>query len=136
MDWLRRLSWAFVAGCVGTIGFYIGIRLGMASGLVAGPPPAMEFLASKGFFYRQVVWGGIWGLLLVVPFLSGMWWLRGPVAGGLATLAAIFIFRPEVPPLPLIVNMVVLNAGFWGVTAGFWHDKVMLGGREPADASA
>ena len=135
MDWLRRLSWAFVAGCVGTIGFYIGIRIGMASGLVAGPPPVMEFLASKEFFYRQVTWGGIWGLLFVVPFLSGMWWLRGMIVGLLATLAAVFIFRPEVPPLPLIVNMVVLNAGFWGLTAGFWHDKVMLGGRDPAAAA-
>lgn len=131
MDWLRRLSGAFVAGCIGTIGFFIGIRIGMATGLVAGPPPMMEFLASKEFFYRQVVWGGIWGLLFVVPFLSTMWWLRGLIVGGLATLAAIFIFRPEVPPLPLIVNMVVLNAGFWGITAGFWHDKVMRGGGEP-----
>lgn len=136
MELLRRLSWAFAAGCVGTIGFFIGIRIGMASGLVAGPPAMMEFLASKEFFYRQVVWGGIWGLLFVVPFLSPMWWLRGLVVGGLATLAAIFIFRPEVPPLPVIVNMVVLNAGFWGITAGFWHDKVMLGGRQPAAAGA
>ena len=135
MDWPRRLCWAFVAGCVGTIGFFIGIRIGMASGLVAPPPPVMEFLASKEFFYRQVVWGGVWGLLFVVPFLSGMWWLRGLIVGGLATLAAIFIFRPEVPPLPLIVTMVVLNAGFWGITAGFWHDKVMLGGREPSAAA-
>lgn len=132
MEWLRRLSSAFVAGCVGVIIFYIAFRIGIAAGLIKAPEPAMQFLTSKEFFYRQTVWGGIWGFLFVVPLLGArLWWARGLIVGLLASLAALFIFRPELPPLPQVINTLVLNMVFWGIPAAFWHDKVMAGGALP-----
>lgn len=124
MDWLRRLSHAFVAGCAGVVVFYIAIRIAMMAGLM--PEAAMKFLASKEFFYRQTVWGGIWGFLFVVPVLGArLWWARGLIVGLLASLAALFYFRAELPPMQQIVTVLVLNMVFWGLAAAFWHDKVL-----------
>lgn len=126
MDWLRRLSWAFVAGCVGVIVFYIGLRLALATGIMSPPEQALAVITSKAFLYQKITWGGIWGFLFAAPVLARMWWLRGLIVGLLATLAALFIFQPTLPPLPLIVVAAVLNMVFWGLSAAFWHDKVML----------
>ena len=129
MDWLRRLSWAFAAGCVGVIGFYIGLRLSIEAGIIKGPEPMMTMLTSKGFFYSRLTWGGIWGFLFAVPLLTGKWWwLRGLIVGFLATLVAILVFQPQVPPVAQIISMLVLNMVFYGLVAGFWHDKVMFQG--------
>src|SRR3546814_9004764 len=94
MELLRSLSRAFVSGCVGVVGFFIGAYLFIAVGLIDAPP-VVETFQSKAFIYKQVVWGGIWGLLFVLPLLRPFWWARGLIVGGLATLAAIFVFQPE-----------------------------------------
>jgi len=125
MDLLRQLSWAFVSGCVGVLLFYAAFRIGIEAGVIKAPAPALKFLTSKGFFYKQVVWGGIWGLAFVIPVLSGKWWLRGLIVGLAATLVAIFVFRQTLPPAPVIAIGLVLNMVFWGLAAAFWHDKVM-----------
>lgn len=124
MELLRSLSWSFVSGCVGTVGFFVGAFLFIAVGFI-DTPQTVETFQSKAFIYKQVVWGGIWGFLFTAPLLRPHWWARGLIVGTLATLAAIFIFLPEVPSLTTIVYAFVLNAIFWGLSAAFWRDRVM-----------
>jgi hypothetical protein len=129
MDVLRRLSLAFASGCFGVLLFYVAIRAGLAAGLINPPEAALKFLTSKAFLYRQVVWGGIWGFAFMIPFLKGKWWLRGPIVGFVASLAAIFVFGSgAIPPAPRLIAILVLNMGFWGLTAAFWHDKAVKAG--------
>ncbi len=120
---LRRLSWAFVSGCAGVIVFFAAAHVLIAVGII--PDAAAGQFSSKAFIYKQVTWGGIWGLPFVLPLLRPMWWLRGLIVGALASLAALFIFMPQLPPVPTIVLVFVLNAVFWGVPAAFWHDRIM-----------
>lgn len=126
MEILRRLSWAYLAGCVGTLGFFVGLHIGLQTGLMKPPEQVFAMLTSKGFFYKQVVWGGVWGLLFVIPAFKRQWWVRGPIVGALATAAALFYFRATLPPPQIIVGAIILNVMFWGLTAGLWHDRVML----------
>lgn len=82
------------------------------------PPPAPE--SYLPLFYRLVVWGGIWGVLLAVPVLNRLWWLKGIIIGVLATLAILFYFNPAVTTPPMrFVYALVLNA-IWGIAAGAW----------------
>lgn len=124
MELLRSLSRSFVSGCVGTVGLFAGAYLFIAAGLIDAPQ-MVETFQSKAFIYKLVVWGGIWGFLLSVPLLRPHWWARGPIVGTLATIAAIFVFQPAVPPLIFVVYAFVLNAIFWGLSAAFWRDRVM-----------
>lgn len=126
MEVLRRLSWAYLAGCVGTLGFFVGLYIGLKTGVMKPPEQALAMLTSKGFFYKQVVWGGVWGWLFVIPLFKRQWWIRGPIVGALATAAALFYFRTTLPPVEIIVGAIILNVLFWGLTAALWHDRVMV----------
>jgi hypothetical protein len=75
-----------------------------------------------------VVWGGIWGFAFMIPFLTGKWWLRGPIVGIAATLVAIFVFRGGQADLTFVIGAVILNVVCWGLTAAFWYDRVVKGG--------
>ena len=128
MDVLRRLSLAFASGCFGVLLFYVALRAGLEAGIIKPPAQALKFLTSKEFLYKQVVWGGIWGFAFFIPFLKGKWWARGLIVGLAATLVAIFVFQKAVPPVQIIIGALVLNMVFWGLTAAFWHDKVVKAG--------
>ena len=128
MDILRRGSLAFAAGAFGVILFYLVMQAGIGAGIMKPTGKALEFLTSKLFLYRSVVWGGIWGFAFMIPFLKGKWWLRGPIVGAAATLVAIFVFRGGQADLTFVIGAVVLNVVCWGLTAAFWYDKVVKGG--------
>ncbi|MEJ2119333.1 MAG: hypothetical protein P8Z76_01250 [Alphaproteobacteria bacterium] len=128
MTILRRGSLAFASGAFGVILFYLVLRGGLAAGLLNPPEPALKLLTSKAFLYRSVVWGGIWGFAFMIPFLTGKWWLRGPIVGIAATLVAIFVFRGGQADLTFVIGAVILNVVCWGLTAAFWYDRVVKGG--------
>jgi hypothetical protein len=83
------------------------------------PPPTPD--SYLPLLYRIIVWGGIWGLLFVVPVMNRMWWLKGMIIGALATLAILFYFNPAVttPPMRLVYAF-FLNTIIWGTAAGAW----------------
>ncbi len=127
---LRNLSVAFTAGAIGGLVNVILLSVLNRSGLLAAigldlPPPALP-----AFLYKQIVWGGLWGLLLVAPFLTRNWWIRGLLLGAAASLVALVVFFPQTPlgmfglnkgPLmPLLVFFV--NSGF-GLAAAWWYER-------------
>ena len=67
---LRDLSLAFAAGAVGALANSIAVWLAGDHGLTAalGLKVAPELTAA--WLYPRLVWGGIWGLLLVLPILE------------------------------------------------------------------
>ena len=86
--------------------------------LIGLPPPTPE--SYLPLIYRLVVWGGLWGLLLVVPVMNRLWWLKGIIIGVLATLAILFYFNPGITtPWMRLVYVLVLNS-VWGLAAGGW----------------
>jgi hypothetical protein len=116
----RQLTLAFGAGAFGSIILalvaFVLARLGVPQGIGASSPPA-----DLPFFYRLLVWGGIWGFLFVLPVLMRAWWLKGIVIGLLATAALIFFFSPALQGAPAaqIGYIIVLNS-IWGIAAGAW----------------
>ncbi len=72
----RMLTMAFGAGAFGAIVLVFVNRLLTSLnvqallGFAADKPPAFP-----AALYSILVWGGIWGLLLVVPILNRLWWL-------------------------------------------------------------
>ncbi len=124
----RNISLGFAAGVIGGLGWFLGVWLALKAGII---PANMEAaLLGKTTLYRQMIWGGAWGILLAVPVLTSLWWLKGFIVGCLATAAAVFYFGAHVPwPVERIVMAVVLNGVFWGLFAGFWYWLVAREGR-------
>ncbi len=130
MSVLNALSRAFTAGAVGAVANVIFVVLAGMIGLIAAmgigfpAPPLPEFL------YKQMVWGGLFGLLFATPYVKGSWIARGLVVGLIASLAALFIFLPRAgagvagldagamtPVLVLIANSI------WGLVAAWFYDR-------------
>jgi len=130
MSALNALARGFTAGAIGAVANVIFVILAGTAGLIAAmgigfpAPPLPEFL------YKQVVWGGLFGLLFAAPLLKGSWIGRGLMVGLIASLAAFFIFLPMAgagiaglnagvmtPVLVLIANSI------WGLAAAWFYDR-------------
>ena len=125
----RELSLTFAAGSLGglvnSVALWIIGQMGLTAALGVKIAPAF----SPPWLYPRVVWGGLWGLLFLLPFLrrGSLFW-----AGFLASLAPtavqLFYIFPQVARkgvaglelgllTPLVV--VVVNA-IWGWAAAAW----------------
>ena len=92
---------------------------------------ALEPELSAAWLYPRIVWGGLWGGLLVLPLASGSFLRRGlllSLGPSLAQLLIVFpargagAFGSELGTLtPLLV--LVLN-GVWGLVASWWAASV------------
>jgi hypothetical protein len=124
----RELSVAFSAGCFG--GFvnslavwFFGV-IGITASLGVQIAPAL----TPPYLYQKVVWGGIWGIILLLPILRASIWLRGILLSLGPTIVQLIIVFPirlnkglmglELGQLtPLFVF--VYNA-IWGICAVAW----------------
>ncbi|HBD10298.1 MAG TPA: hypothetical protein DCZ69_18765 [Syntrophobacteraceae bacterium] len=127
-----RLSVGFAAGCLGALVnswlvWYLGHRgIPHMLGVTLAPKWSLAFL------YPRLVWGGIWGLLFVLPIWRGSFWIavfwRGFVFSFAPTALQLFYVFPNLMGkgnmglalgkfTPLFV--IGYNA-VWGLTAALW----------------
>lgn len=130
---LRKLSLAFSAGALGALAnslFLWAIGAAGATAIIGvGIAPAL----TPGWLYPRLVWGGIWGFLLLAPVWRGRRWLRRGLLFSLGpTLVQLFVVFPVKTPhgimgfgLGELTPLVVLAANaVWGLVAAFWYRRV------------
>jgi len=125
---LRGVTVVFGAGAFGgllnTLCVWACGRYGVTDAIHVGIAPALTL----PWLYQRLVWGGIWGLLFLLPVLPGRVFWRGvffSIGPTLVQLLVIFpyhankgMFGLELGTLtPLFV--IVVNA-VWGVAASVW----------------
>ncbi|WP_444895575.1 hypothetical protein [Microbulbifer sp. SSSA005] len=75
-DIVRNLSICFAVGCFGGLCYAVGLwamgRYGFTQFLGVDLAPSL----SNAYLYQRVVWGGVFGLLLLLP-LRNAWLIRG-----------------------------------------------------------
>ena len=114
MPALKNLNHGFAAGVVGIIPLLILLFLLNTQG--KGPPITLELI------YRDVTWGGLWGLLLALPWLVTKWWARGLVLGIAAAIVLIVFFIPSGAPLDAVQIMLILVLHIvWGLATAYWY---------------
>jgi hypothetical protein len=127
----RELSLYFSAGAIGAVANSLAAwgagRIGLlhAVGVAIAPPLTPQWL------YPRIVWGGIWGLLFILPLAPRRWLRQGLLVSLGPTLAQLLFFFPRAGKgllgtelglaTPLVV--LVLN-GIWGATASLWIHRV------------
>ncbi|HZS07703.1 MAG TPA: hypothetical protein VFD58_22900 [Blastocatellia bacterium] len=125
---LARLSVCFAGGCVGGLlnslamwgagEAHVTARLGVK----LAPAFSWEWLLPR------VLWGGLWGLLFLLPIMRRhSVLLRGLVVSLAPTLAQLFYFFPQSQRGVLGLSLgqltplfVLLFNAVWGVTAAWW----------------
>ncbi|NIA71228.1 hypothetical protein HBA54_21750 [Pelagibius litoralis] len=129
----NQISLGFAAGSLGAlanVGFLIAAGAG---GLIAAMSIQLPEPALPAFLYKQVAWGGLWGILLAVPLLGGNWVVRGLILSLLASAATLFFFFPMLTSGDQGPGMAGLNLGtltpvlvlvanaVWGLVAAWWY---------------
>lgn len=122
---LQKLALAFGAGALGGLANSLLVWFLGAVGITAALGVAIAPEITPGWLYPRLVWGGLWGGLLLLPVLPGAFIARGLLLGLGPALVQLFIVFPykaekgmaglalgEMTPLiVLFVNLV------WGLVA-------------------
>ncbi|MCU0571570.1 MAG: hypothetical protein MUC41_01120 [Syntrophobacteraceae bacterium] len=116
-DFYRRASLCFAAGCVGGLAnaalvWYLG-REGIPQMVGVSIAPAW----TASFLYQRMVWGGIWGLVFLMPAMKGGFWV------GVFSRGILFSFMPSFLQLfyvlPFMAGKGLLGLGLGKLTPVF-----------------
>jgi hypothetical protein len=100
---------AALGGLAVTLAFWALGRLGVPSLLgISGPPPSLEAPA----IYRNMVWGGLWGLLFLLPVSPDSLGRKAMILTLAPVLVALLVFIPLRGGSPLGLDRGYLTP-FW-----------------------
>ena len=126
--WLRNMSLYFAAGSLGGLMNSIALWLFGAYGINTALQVAIHPRLTPGWLYPRIVWGGLWGLLFVLPLVKSRFFLRGLMLSLGPTLAQLFYIFPTIQHQGMLglklgvltpVLVILVNA-IWGIAAALW----------------
>ena len=95
---LKKIALCFSAGCAGGLANSVVVWLAGAIGITAALGVNIAPSFTPAWLYPRIVWGGLWGLLFLLPMLRGQPYVRGLVWSlGPTTVQLLIIF-------PLVAN--------------------------------
>ena len=122
---MKKLLIFFAAGCLGALVNSVVVwqfgQLGITSSLGVSMAPSW----SPGWLYPRIVWGGLWGLLFILPMLQSRLLLKGSILSLFPTVVQLFIIFPLIAgkgvggiALGLLTPVFVLFFNWvWGVAS-------------------
>lgn len=91
---MKTLLIFFAAGCVGALANSLAVwvfgHYGITSSLGVSIVPHL----SADWLYPRIVWGGLWGLLFILPMLQSKLLLKGAVLSLFPTAVQLFVVFP------------------------------------------
>ncbi len=127
---VKKISSAFSAGAVGGLAnslvvWIFGV-LGITSLLGVKIAPHL----SPAWLYPRIVWGGLWGLLFLLPVMIRSLFARAFVFSLAPTAVMLFIIFPKMGKgvyglsLGTLTPVFVILFNFiWGIAAAYWFVK-------------
>jgi len=123
-----RVSLVFSAGCVGALANSVAVWLFGALGIAGALGVKIAPLLTPGFLYPRIVWGGLWGLLFLIPFQGDRAVLRGlllSIGPTLVQLLVVFPLKAQKGILGLDLGVLtpvlaVFYNAVWGLVAAYW----------------
>ena len=114
-DLLRKVAVTYAAGTIGALANSAALQLLRALRTDTGIPAA-----TPDWLYSRLVWGGLFGLLFMLPVLPGRPLAKGLLLSVAPSVARLTLFAPAGGiGGPVAVAMVFVFNGVWGVTAAF-----------------
>ncbi len=124
----KKITMVFGAGCLGGLVNSLTVWIFGVYGIASAFGVKIAPQLSAPWLYPRVVWGGIWGLLFLLPLMQKRFLLRGLIFSLGPTLVQIFIVFPMKANKGLMgldlgsltpLAVIVFNA-VWGLTAAIW----------------
>ena len=124
----KNLSLVFGAGCLGGLVNSLAVWLSGMYGITSAIGVKIAPQLSAAWLYPRIVWGGIWGVLFLLPLLRRKLLIQGLIYSLGPTLVQLFVVFPMKANKGMMgldlgtltpLAVVVFNA-VWGVTAAVW----------------
>ncbi|MBI5592612.1 MAG: hypothetical protein HY881_19265 [Deltaproteobacteria bacterium] len=93
---MKKLLLFFAAGCVGALANSLTIWFFGHQGITRSIGVAMSPALSPEWLYPRIVWGGLWGLLFILPMLNSRLFAKGSILSLFPTAVQLFIIFPYV----------------------------------------
>lgn len=129
---LRKTALCFSAGCIGgfansVLAWIVG-GIGITAALGVSIAPSL----TTAWLYPRIVWGGLWGLLFLLPYLKGLPYVRGLLWSLGPTIVQLFIVFPIAEnkgilglELGLLTPLTVLMCNaVWGLMAALVLERI------------
>ena len=91
---MKKFLLAFAAGCVGGLVYCIVMWLFSRYGISQSLGVSLYGSLSPQWMYPRIVWGGLWGLLFLLPMLTNSIVMRSLVISLIPTLVQLLIIYP------------------------------------------
>ncbi|USD23218.1 hypothetical protein ACJJIC_11715 [Microbulbifer sp. ANSA002] len=91
---MKKLLIFFAAGCLGAVANSVVVWLFGDFGITPSLGVSITPTLSAEWLYPRVVWGGIWGLFFILPFLPSRLLLKGSILSLLPTAFQLFVVFP------------------------------------------
>ncbi len=125
---VRKISGAFTGGALGALIDSANIWILGQAGVTAMLGISLRPQFTAPWLYPRLVWGGIWALLLILPFFRQKTALRGILMSLVPTTMMLVMVFPEMGmgllglKAGLLTPILVLLLNFiYGMVASFWH---------------
>lgn len=125
---IRKISSGYVGGALGAMVDSINVWVLSKLGILALLGVSMRPDFTTQWLYPRLVWGGLWGLLLVLPFLKNRVLLRGMLMSLAPTALVLLVMFPGMGKgmlglgFGLLTPLVVLLLNLiWGMVAALWY---------------
>ena len=127
-NFFKKISLVFAAGCLGGLVNSLAVWsfgvLGISTTLGVKLAPQL----SAPWLYPRLVWGGIWGVLFLIPMIQQRFLFRGLILSLGPTLIQLFVVFPMKAnkgmmglDLGLLTPaLVIFFNAIWGWTAAIW----------------
>jgi hypothetical protein len=128
MKFIQKISLAYAAGCVGGLSNSLVLWFFGAQGINQLLGVKLAPSLTPAFLYPRVVWGGLWGLLFLLPWPANNIWTQGLIFSLGPTLVQLFLVFPlrlEKGILGLEIGLltpllVVFFNAIWGLGTAWW----------------
>lgn len=141
---LNRIAVAFAAGTAGGLATAITLWLFGVLGITGAFGVALAPALAPGFLYHMMIWGGIFGFLFLLPFLTGSVVLRGLLYGLAPSIVQCLIVFPVKADAGMLglglgaltpVFVLIFNS-VWGIVTAYLFVRAHGDDAAPASATA
>jgi len=91
---MKKVLIFFAAGCLGALANSLAVWLFGDLGITKLLGVSISPSLTAGWLYPRIVWGGIWGLLFILPLLQSKPLLKGSVLSLFPTAIQLFVVFP------------------------------------------
>lgn len=122
----KSVAIGFTSGAIGGIANVVFLAIIALIGLQSFVDPG-NLTTFKAFLYKQMVWGGLWGIIMAIIYIPKNWILRG-IIFGLITAAVVFLVVLPMKGAGIAglekgthIPLLVLGADLtWGIVTSFF----------------